>query len=235
MDAVQSPLHVAVIMDGNRRWAASHSKEVIEGHLHGASSAMNFLKFCLKKQITYVSLFAFSKENWSRSPHEIDGIWKLIEIKFNEAKDFLLNEKIKFIPIGDKKNWPVSTQILLTDLEVATQHFNRLTLIVALSYSGKWDIEQAVERAHKEGNSLDWQKFLMTGLFPDPDILIRTGFEKRISNFYLYNLAYTELFFPKVFWPDFNEEHFTSILEDYYRRDRRFGAGIKRGLLEGVV
>lgn len=215
--------HLAVIMDGNRRWAIKHNKDPFQGHLHGAKSAMKLIKNCLNYDIPYISLFAFSKENWARSQAEVVYLWESISYQLEETTSFLIDNHIKFLPIGDKNNWPEKSKILLERLCQQTKHGHKMTLLVALDYSGQWDIQQAVIKAQELNCVSEWTSFLLTAGIPDPDILIRTGYEKRISNFYLYNLAYTELFFPKVYWPDFDQNHLMTILDQYDRRERRFG------------
>lgn len=219
-----SPIrHIAAIMDGNRRWALSHSLSTIEGHFQGAKNAKAFLQSCLKLEIEYVSLFSFSKENWSRSVEEVNYLWMLIHKEFENSQDFFHDQEIRFIPIGDKNNWPLKTFDLLQQLEFETKNYSRLNFIMVLDYSGQWEIQYAVEQAVVHGSPLKWKDYLVTSLYPPPDILIRTGCEQRISNFYLYSLAYSELFFPNILWPDFKEEDLVLIINQYYQRTRRFG------------
>jgi undecaprenyl diphosphate synthase len=218
--------HLAIIMDGNRRWAAEHGKEAYQGHLQGAKKARDCLAACLNAGIPYVSLFAFSKENWSRSQQEVAYLWDIIALQLQETTSFLMSQEVRFIAIGDKNNWPAKSRTILEQLINKTQHFTKMTVLLVLDYSGQWDIDQAVVRAAESGNAPEWKRFLLTSSYPDPDILIRTGCEKRLSNFYLYNLAYTELFFPKVYWPDFTEEYLKEILSQYTKRKRRFGVGV---------
>ena len=217
--------HIAIIMDGNRRWAAQHGQLPLQGHLNGAKNAINCLEACLDYGVSYVSLFAFSKENWARSPHEVNALWEIIALQLQDTRHFLHENNIKFIGVGDRDHWPVLSKEILLNLQEETEHYDRCTLIVALDYSGRWDIQQAIKKA-EQANKLDsWESFLMTADFPDPDILIRTGFEKRLSNFYLYNLAYTELFFSNIYWPDFKKDDLRLVLEEFSKRKRRFGVG----------
>lgn len=217
--------HLAIIMDGNRRWAAQHGKLPIQGHLHGAKNAINCLEASLSFGVEYISLFAFSKENWARSPQEVSSLWEIIALQLQDTRSFLHEEKIRFIPLGDCDHWPAISREILLELQDQTQKYTRCTLIVALDYSGRWDIQQAVSKAISLRCPENWEDYLMTNKFPDPDLLIRTGFERRLSNFYLYNLAYTELSFPNVYWPDFNKEDLRIIIEDFSKRKRRFGVG----------
>ncbi len=224
MSKYPSPIrHIAAIMDGNRRWALSHSLSTASGHFQGSKNVKVFLESCLGLEIEYVSLFAFSKENWGRSSEEVKYLWMLIHQEFQNSEKFLHQEKIKFIAIGDRNHWPVETLKLINELEIKTRTYSRLNFIMVLDYSGQWEIDHAIEQAIINGRPSNWKEYLLTAQFPPPDILIRTGCEQRISNFYLYSLAYTELFFPNILWPDFKKEDLISIINQYRQRTRRFG------------
>ncbi len=229
------PVHVSIIMDGNGRWAKERGMERIYGHQHGAESVRECCKLALEYGVRYLSLFAFSEENWGRPKEEVDALMDLmLSSLVNERKLFLEND-IRFRVVGEKKG--ISAEILgrIDDLERETAAFDRLTLVIFFNYSGKWDIMQAAEKYALErascpgGGPADvpdremFAGFLATSGIPDPDLLIRTSGEKRLSNFMLWQCAYTEFYFTDVFWPDFREKEWASALESYSDRERRYG------------
>lgn len=230
------PRHVAIIMDGNGRWARQRGLNRIFGHRQGAESVRECCKQALVYGVEYLSLFAFSEENWGRPKEEVDALMSLmLDSLINEKKLFLDND-IRFRVIGKTDGVPEEIIRGIGELEEATKDFKTMTLLVFFNYSGKWDIVQAASvyaasvaeavRAGENPPALDRGGFdglLATSGVPDPDLLIRTSGEKRLSNFMLWQCAYTEFYFTDVFWPDFREKEWASALESYSNRERRYG------------
>lgn len=221
--------HVAFIMDGNRRWARSQYLSLKEGYRCGAEKLRDVVSWGVGKNIPYLSFFAFGKDNWKRSQLEVDLLWGTLTQQAKEIEKYLREHEVAFVPIGDEGHWPKEARRALLNLQEKTAHFTRAQVGLIIDYSGCWDIEQAVAQ-HAQAILIDpnmdqqpWQRFLKSSVFPNPEILIRTSSEKRLSNFYLYNLAYSELFFPQCYWPDFSQEEFESILVMFDQRQRRFG------------
>ena len=218
------PEHVSIIMDGNGRWAQQRGKERIFGHKEGTESVRACTELSVELGIKYLSLFAFSEENWNRPTEEIDYLMSLMaKAILNERPTFKKNN-IRFIVLGNRER--ISPD-LLKDIDEAMEETSGntgLTLIVFLSYSGKWDIEQAAERFAAAGeNAGKFEDYLITAGIPDPDLLIRTSGEMRISNFLLWQCAYSEFYFTEAFWPDFRKDEYRKALMDYSIRERRFG------------
>ncbi len=226
------PGHVTVIMDGNGRWAQARGLERFRGHLEGVESVRDITEYAAQAGIRYLSLYAFSTENWNRPSDEVSGLMALMgRSVLNERPAFQKNN-IRFRVIGDRDSLPPE---LLRDIEEAekeTENNTGLTLIVMLSYSGKWDILQAARRyaadvvSGQADTGLDgdaFSSYLSTAGIPDPDLMIRTSGEERISNYMLWQCAYTEFYFTDTLWPDFRRAEFAAALENYARRQRRFG------------
>ncbi len=216
------PRHVTFIMDGNGRWAAARGKERIFGHFEGVESVRAIMETSAELGIEYVSFFAFSEENWGRPEAEVSGLMDLMMRSMkNETRTFLDNG-IHFRVLGDRSRLSDSLNAAIDELDEATSAGTRMTAIIFLSYSGKWDIRQAAERLARAGSG-DLEDYLVTAGVPDPDLMIRTSGEKRISNFLLWQMAYTEFVFTDTLWPDFRKEQYLDALKEYASRDRRFG------------
>ncbi|WP_028950289.1 isoprenyl transferase [Sulfurihydrogenibium subterraneum] len=221
------PNHVAIIMDGNGRWAKRRGLERIYGHKEGVKAVERAIKFAKKVGIKYLTLFAFSTENWQRPTDEVNAIMSLLVEYINEKIPMLLENDVKLIFMGKKEGLWDSVLQAMEKGEKETAHCSSLTVVIALNYSGKTEILDAVNKILKSKvDSIDeetFRQFFYRPEIPDPDLLIRTSGEKRISNFLLWQLAYTELYFTDVLWPDFDEEEFLKALYDYQSRERRFG------------
>lgn len=227
------PKHVSIIMDGNGRWAQERGKERIYGHFQGVESVRAVMEAAVNWKIPYVSFFAFSEENWGRPEAEVTGLMELIGRAMIQELDNFQRHDVRFVVLG---NLARLSDELNADIRKAmgdTRDNRGLTMILFLSYSGQWDILQAAEKmAHdlidNPGRAVhpeDLSRYLVTAAagIPDPDLLIRTSGEKRISNYLLWQTAYTEFVFTETLWPDFREEAFREALEEFASRDRRFG------------
>ena len=208
--------HIAFIMDGNGRWATARLLPRNAGHRAGIDVMVNIADACYKRGIRWVSFYAFSTENKYRPEDEVNGIKKLIRTKLPTISKRLQKNNIKLNIIGDKSYFDGEVRDAIDKSEENTAHCTGGILNLAINYGGRQEIRRAAA-------SEDFEKALYTYGQPDPDLMIRTGGEKRLSNFMLYQLAYTELFFSNTLWPDFNEESLDKIIEEYYNRDRRFG------------
>jgi undecaprenyl diphosphate synthase len=227
------PKHVAVIMDGNGRWAKERGLPRVEGHRQGVHAVRDTTEACAELGIPHLTLYTFSTENWKRPMSEISALMKLlIQALKREARTFHEND-IKLNAIGSIDELPEKAQQELSALIEETKDNTRMTLTLALSYSGKWDLTQAmrslavrVREGALDPADIDQDVIcnqLSTVAMPDPDLLIRTGGEKRISNYMLWQMAYTELYFTSVFWPDFRRQHLFEAVKDFQDRERRFG------------
>lgn len=218
------PKHVTIIMDGNGRWAQSRGKERIFGHYEGAESVRACVEYAVEHKIPYLSLFAFSEENWNRPQAEVNELMSLMAKSIFDEMSTFARYNVRFMVLGNRAHLSDS---LNRDIDMAmekTASNTGLTLIVFLSYSGKWDIEQAAVKFAKAGAPEGrFQEFLVTSAIPDPDLLIRTSGEQRISNYLLWQCAYTEFYFTPVLWPDFRKDEFEAALIEYSNRQRRFG------------
>jgi undecaprenyl diphosphate synthase len=228
------PRHVAIVMDGNGRWAKKHGLARCEGHRRGKDSVRAVIDTARELGIPYLTLFAFSHENWSRPPEEVNFLMQLFyRYLLTEINRFMKHD-IRIIGLGDLQRLPPEVRSALARVEEATKANAALTAVLAISYGGRQDIAGAVRRiAHavesravrpEEVDERMLESQLATTGLPDPDLLIRTSGELRISNFFLYQLAYTELYFTDTLWPDFREREFLTALAAYQLRDRRFGA-----------
>jgi undecaprenyl diphosphate synthase len=228
------PKHVSIIMDGNGRWAKNRGLERLAGHKAGVESVRAATEFAAENGIGYLSLFAFSEENWNRPQSEIAGLMELMIDAIMKESSTLMDNNIKFEAVGDMSRLSSNVREKIREIEKKTAENSGLVLVVFLSYSGKWDIIQAVNRvvqqvANKERSADQsvtvecFDKLLNTSGIPDPDLLIRTSGEQRISNFLLWQCAYTEFYFTDVLWPDFRKNDFRKALDTYAERERRYG------------
>ncbi|PDH43959.1 MAG: di-trans,poly-cis-decaprenylcistransferase [Rhodothermaeota bacterium MED-G18] len=223
--------HIAVIMDGNGRWAEQRKKSRIKGHIHARKSVKECIEYCVENKIKYLSLFAFSTENWSRPKVEVNALMSLLDLVINEESKNLIKQNIKFISIGDISSLPKKTIKSIKKIESLTENNDGLNLILAINYSGRWDIYNAVgkiisdskKNILKNFNEKIFEKYLSTFNIPDPELMIRTSGEQRISNFYLWQSAYTELYFTDILWPDFNKKELNNAIFEFNKRNRRFG------------
>jgi len=223
------PKHIAIIMDGNGRWAEEHGKERVFGHQSGVEAVRSAIEGAAEKGVKFLTLYAFSTENWNRPKEEVDALMELLVKAIQNELDSLMNNNIRLKAIGNRASLPKSCQINLQDAIAKTEKNTGLTVVLALSYSGRWEIVNAVREIVKNNVAVNaitensFSMFLNTKPFPDPDILIRTGREYRISNFLLWQMAYTELFFTSTLWPDFRKEELFEIIDEFQTRQRRFG------------
>lgn len=227
------PKHVAVIMDGNRRWASVHGLPRLAGHRAGVDAMVRCLRAAIQHGIVYLTLYAFSSENWLRNPQEVTELTELLRYYLEYKVQELHNAGVQVRFIGDLTRFNVDLRKSLKKVETLTARNNRIVLLLALSYGGRGDIVQAARRlacATQNGiinpDQITESYFsanLWTSGVPDPDVVVRTGGEYRLSNFLLWQSAYAELVFLDVFWPDFNVEHFSTVLNLYAQRERRFG------------
>ena len=230
IDLSHLPSHVAVIMDGNGRWAKKKMLPRIEGHRAGAKSVREIVKTAAHLGIKFLTLYAFSKENWKRPQKEIKTLWRLLEDYLKKEDKDLVDNQFRLRVIGQRENIPAHVKADLERVEDLTKNFDRLTIILALNYGGRDEIVDAVKRIAKDKDcdieSLDEEKFsdyLYTNNIPDPDLLIRTSGELRVSNFLLWQIAYSEIWITPVYWPDFRKKQLLQALVDYQKRERRFG------------
>lgn len=224
------PKHVSIIMDGNGRWAKKQGLKRIFGHKAGVEAVRQATEFAAEKGVGYLSLFAFSEENWNRPQDEVSGLMELMVEAIVGETETLMKNNIRFRVLGDLSRLPnrVKDKISVTENKTGTN--SGLCLIIFLSYSGKWDILQAMERYMNEALSTDvpldqakFESYLTTAGVPDPDLLIRTSGEQRISNFLLWQAAYSEFYFTDVLWPDFSKTDFQKALDVFASRERRYG------------
>lgn len=227
------PQHVAIIMDGNGRWAKSRGMERVQGHRSAIRAVDETVTTAAEIGVKYLTLYAFSQENWQRPKQEVQALMRLLSDTIDKYLPKCMENDIALHAIGQLERLPKSLQTKLKKAIFQTQNNRRMTLILALSYGGRQDILQAVQRIAqkvKEGelepeaiNEEVFVKHLSTAPYPYPELLIRTSGEQRISNFLLWELAYAEFYTTPVLWPDFRKEHFLAAVEDYQRRERRFG------------
>ncbi|MBT9394068.1 isoprenyl transferase [Hymenobacter sp. NST-14] len=233
IDSQKVPAHVAIIMDGNGRWAKQKGGLRIFGHQSAITAVRETVEGAAEAGIQYLTLYAFSTENWARPAHEVMALMQLLVHTIRKETPTLLKNSIRLQAIGQISNLPASCQKELAEAMELTKHGARMTLVLALSYSGRWDLTQAAQRVAAEVAAGRLQPeqitentvagFLSTAGIPDPELLIRTSGEQRISNFLLWQLAYTELFITDLLWPDFRREHLYDALRAYQQRERRFG------------
>lgn len=223
----KSPKHIAIIMDGNGRWATKRGLPRNLGHKAGIKAIERTIDAMIKFQIPVLSLFAFSTENWKRDKEEIDGIFSLVRDYLSENKDSFLKKGVRVVSMGDIKDFPDDLVSSLESVQEETKNNDKLTLNLALNYGGRADIIRAVNEVIKDKKTKidekDFGKYLYSYPLPDPDLVIRTSGEMRLSNFMMYQLAYCELYFTPVLWPDFGEKDLKKAIIDFQKRERRFG------------
>lgn len=223
------PHHVAIIMDGNGRWAEKHKLPRIEGHKRGAIAAREIIEASMELQIPYLTLFVFSTENWNRPEDEVNAIFQLIDDNLEEGKNIAMEMGVKIIHIGRMQDIPEDLQYKIKDVLEYTRDNRNLNLVLAFNYGGRDEIVHATREILTSGVSADLvdEKFFSHHLYsvtiPDPDLVIRTAGEMRLSNFLLWQTAYSEIYFSKALWPDFNKKEFIKAIDSYGKRERRFG------------
>lgn len=223
--------HLALIMDGNRRWARANKLSALMGHDNGANTLKDIARAVAEQGIPFLSVFAFSTENWRRSPEEVSGLLQLMRKFLMSETQSLVDENMRLVIIGDRTAFDKGFLELFETCEAASAHCTGLVITVAINYGGHQDILQAISEAQKqfpgEEISSDMIKScLMTSHLPPVDLLIRTGGEKRVSNFLLWDLSYAELYFSDKFWPDFSSEDLNQAVADFQHRTRRFGGDV---------
>jgi undecaprenyl diphosphate synthase len=222
------PRHVAIIMDGNGRWAKKRFLPRVAGHRKGVEAVREAVKTCIERGVEFLTLFAFSSENWRRPPEEVSVLMQLFLRALEQEVGKLHNNDIRFKVVGDMSPFDPRIVELIRQGEALTQDNKRLTLTVAANYGGRWDILQAADRCRAEDpesaiTEERLSRYLSMAYAPEPDLFIRTGGEQRVSNFLLWQLAYTELFFTEALWPDFNADSLDAAMASYRQRERRFG------------
>ena len=229
------PQHIAIVMDGNNRWAKSHDLPAKFGHRNGADAALEVVNSCLSRDIKYLTLFAFSSENWLRPRKEVQGLMALfLTVLKRKEINQLHKENVRLSFIGNRSSFSQKLQKNMREVEELTRNNTGMTVIVAADYGGRWDIVNAmtsiVDKAASGELSADAidvelvRQHTSTSDYPDPDLCIRTGGEHRISNFLLWQFAYTELYFTDCYWPDFGDAQFQLALDDFAKRQRRYGS-----------
>ena len=233
IDLSKTPKHIAIIMDGNGRWAKKQGEMRLFGHNVGVESVREVLKGAKELEVKYLTLYAFSTENWNRPKEEVDGLMDLlVRTIANEVKE-LHDSGVRLQTIGDTNGLPLNCREELLSAIDSTKENTEITLVLALNYSSKWEILNATKNIAKDVSSgkIDeeeitselFDSYLTTAGIPDPELLIRTSGEHRISNFLLWQSAYTEFYFTEILWPDFKKEHLYEAVYDYHNRERRFG------------
>jgi len=233
IDKSRLPRHIAIIMDGNGRWAQEKGQDRLFGHFHGVESVRNVVEGASEIGIEYLTLYTFSTENWDRPEYEVAGLMELLVETIRKEIPVLNKNNIRLHVIGDMQMLPPNARKEMKEAIKETSHNSGLNLILALSYSSRWELVTAVKTIAQEvkDGKLDpdaitqdtFNQYLNTKEFPDPELMIRTGGEYRISNFLLYQLAYAELYFTDARWPDFRKENLIAAILDYQARERRFG------------
>lgn len=231
----QLPQHIAIVMDGNNRWAKSRELPAKSGHRHGAEAAREIVNSCLARDIKYLTLFAFSSENWLRPRQEVQGLMALfLTVLKRKEINQLHKRNVRLQFIGNRSSFSEKLQRNMKEVEELTRNNTGMTVIVAADYGGRWDIANAVSSIVDKVSAGELSKeaidaelvhqYTSISDYPDPDLCIRTGGEHRISNFLLWQFAYTELYFTDCFWPDFDDAQFQLALDDFAKRQRRYGS-----------
>lgn len=241
-DRAAIPRHVAVVMDGNGRWAKKRFMPRFFGHKQGVDALVRTVQACADRGIEYLTVFAFSSENWKRPTEEVSGLMSLVLVAVSKYLTKLAKEGVRIRIVGDREAVSEKVRQAWDQAENATAHNTRITLSVAFNYGGRWDVVQACRQAMRTGvkpEELDEAKlsqFMAMNFAPDPDLFIRTGGEVRISNFLLWQVAYSEFFFTDCLWPDFGEAELDAAIHAFASRERRFGGvPVEQSLAEGAV
>ena len=229
IDKKNLPKHIAITMDGNGRWAKAKGKNRIFGHKNGVTAVRETVESAVENNIEFLTLYAFSTENWLRPKLEVNSLMNLLVSSIINETKTLMNNNIKLMAIGDINKIPKTAKNKLDSVIEKTKNNSKMSLILAISYSGRWEILNAVQKIIK--NNIDvneinehlFEQYLDTKNVPDPELVIRTSGEHRISNFLLWQIAYSELYFTNVMWPDFRKKDFINAIIEYQKRDRRFG------------
>lgn len=224
------PVHISIIMDGNGRWAKEKGHERGYGHVHGVESVRKVTEECAAEGVRYLSVYAFSEENWNRPAEEVGFLMNLMAESVSKEVETLMKNGVRFRVLGNMERIPTQLREAIASLEEMTAANDKLTLIVFLSYSGRWDILQAAKRMAEERaggisdvTMEDFSGYLVTAGIPDPDLIIRTSGEERLSNYLLWQGAYSEFYFTDTLWPDFGAEDLRRAIDAYSLRDRRYG------------
>ncbi len=231
------PRHIAVIMDGSGRWAQRSGLPRLEGHRRGLEAARMLVENCLREGVAHLTLFAFSRENWQRPEEEVAGLMRLFA-EMEKWQPTLREAGVRLLFIGERERFSPALRALMSSMEKATAGGGKITVLVAAGYGGQWDIVRAARRLCESGEEFSEENLaarLATGGLPPPDLLIRSGGEKRISNFMLWQLSYAELHFTDVLWPDFGEDDLRRAIADYGSRERRYGRTATDGSAGGTV
>jgi undecaprenyl diphosphate synthase len=230
IDFLKLPKHVAVIMDGNGRWAKMRNLPRVEGHKAGLKAVKEIVETCPRIGIKYLTLYAFSKENWKRPKKEVKTLWELLANYLKKESNALVENEFKLNVIGQMEQIPKKTRKELLKVMDMTKDYDKFIINLALNYSGRSEIVDAVKKIldtdwikRNDLNEELFSKYIYTSGIPDPDLLIRTSGEMRISNFLLWQIAYSEIWVTPVYWPDFNRRHMIEAILDYQNRERRFG------------
>ena len=233
IDISKAPKHIAIIMDGNGRWAKKQGHERLYGHNFGVESVRETLKAAKQLKVQYLTMYAFSTENWNRPKDEVDGLMDLLVRSIAAEVGELTENGVRLMTIGDTEGLPEACRNELMEAIQQTKDNTEITLVLALNYSSRWEITNALQKIVKSVKASELteeeitiekiEEFLTTRGIPDPELLIRTSGEHRISNFLLWQIAYTEFHFTEVLWPDFREEDLFKAVLDYQSRERRFG------------
>ena len=222
------PNHIAIIMDGNGRWAKGKNRPRVFGHKAGADTLRKIVKYCGNIGVKYLTVYAFSTENWKRSQEEVSALMTLFKTYINSEKKMLLENKVRFIVSGREEGVSESLLKAIRELEKETSKDYKMTLNIAFNYGGRAEIIDAIKKAREMDEEIteeNFSKFLYNDI-PDPELIIRTSGEFRISNFLLWQLAYSEIYITDVYWPDFDEKELDKAIESYNKRERRFGGRI---------
>lgn len=223
------PQHVSIIMDGNGRWARERGLDRSAGHVEGVASVKAVAEEAVRLGVKYLSLYAFSEENWGRPKEEVDAIMRLMFKSISDEVSTLMDNNVRFKVLGNRERLTPVLNEAIDSLERETAGNSAMTMVVFMSYSGRWDILQAAKRAAadfasgKDVSMEDFSSYLVTGGMPDPDLIIRTSGEMRLSNYLLWQAAYSELYITRTLWPDFRAGEFRAAIEEYCTRDRRYG------------
>lgn len=233
IDKKSLPQHIAVIMDGNGRWAQKKGNQRIFGHKNGVKAVRDTVEGAAELGVKFLTLYAFSTENWNRPKKEVDALMSLLITSINSETDTLMKNNVRLLSIGDIEGLPKDVRADLKDLITQTAGNTGLSLVLALNYSARWEIVNAVKKIIAENkqkpidvsniNNEFFEEYLSTKNIPDPDLMIRTSGEYRISNFLIWQIAYSELYFTEVLWPDFRRKDLYEAIIDFQKRERRFG------------